>query len=57
VALIRLVSVIATGAAGLAIKAAIPGGQVLLLPAAWRFVRDVLKQLRQSWPQLQALAD
>ena len=55
IALLRLVSVIATGAAGLAAKAAIPGGQVLLLPAAWRFVRDVLKELRQSWPQLQAL--
>jgi hypothetical protein len=55
IALMRLVSVIATGAAGLAAKAAIPGGQVLLLPAAWRFVRDVLRELRQSWPQLQAL--
>jgi hypothetical protein len=55
IALLRLVSVIASGAAGLAAKAAIPGGQVLLLPAAWRFVRDVLKELRQSWPQLQAL--
>ena len=48
VALIRLVSVIATGAAGLAVKAAIPGGQVLLLPAAWKFVRDVLTELRQE---------
>lgn len=56
IALLRLASVIATGAAGLAVKAAIPGAQVLLLPAVWKFVRDVLKELRQSWPQLQALA-
>ena len=51
IALIRLVSVVATGAAGLAVKAAIPGGQVLLLPAVWRFVRDVLAELRQSRPR------
>jgi hypothetical protein len=52
IALIRIVSVVATGAAGLAVKAAIPGGQVLLLPAIWKFVRDVLAELRQSWPKL-----
>ena len=52
IALIRIVSVVATGAAGLAVKAAIPGGQVLLLPAIWKFVRDVLAELRKSWPQL-----
>jgi hypothetical protein len=51
-ALMRTVSVIATGAAGLAVKAAVPGGQVLLLPAAWRFVRDVLKELRQLRAQV-----
>jgi hypothetical protein len=56
IALIRIVSIVATGAAGLAVKAAIPGGQVLLLPAAWRFVRDVLAELRQSWPKLQYLS-
>ena len=52
IALIRIVSVVATGATGLAIKAAIPGGQVLLLPAIWKFVLDVLAELRQSWPKL-----
>ena len=56
IALIRIVSVVATGAAGLAVKAAIPGGQVLLLPAVWKFVRDVLAELRQSWPKLQYLS-
>ena len=55
IALIRIVSVVATGAAGLAVKAAIPGGQVLLLPAIWKFVRDVLAELRQSWPKLEHL--
>jgi len=55
IALIRVVSVVAAGAAGLAVKAAIPGGQVLLLPAVWRFVRDVLAELRQSWPQIRNL--
>ena len=55
IALIRIVSVVATGAAGLAIKAAVPGGQLLLLPAVWRFVRDALEELRQSWPHIQHL--
>jgi hypothetical protein len=55
VALMRVVSVVATGAAGLAVKAAIPGGQLLLLPAIWKFVRDVLAELRQSWPKLRYL--
>lgn len=54
-ALIRVASVVAAGAIGLTVKAAIPGGQITLLPAVWRFVRDVLRTLRQSWPQLQNL--
>ena len=53
VAMMRIISVVATGAVGLAAKAAIPGGQVLLLPAVYKFIRDVLKELRQSWPQIQ----
>ncbi|MGC9399304.1 MAG: hypothetical protein ACP5HM_09210 [Anaerolineae bacterium] len=44
---VRLVSVVTTGAASLALKASMPGGQLLLLPAVWRFVRDVLKELRK----------
>jgi len=56
IALLRIVSVVTTGAAGLALKAAVPGGQVLLLPASWRFVRDVLAELRRSWPQLKYLS-
>jgi hypothetical protein len=53
-ALMRLVNVVVSGAAGLALRASIPGGQVLLLPATWRFVRDVLKELRAAWPEIQA---
>jgi hypothetical protein len=52
IAWIRIVSVVATGAAGLAVKAAVPGGQVLLIPAVWKFVRDVLAELRKSWPKI-----
>ena len=55
IALVRIASVVATGAAGLAIKAVVPGAQVLLLPAVYKFVRDVLKELRRSWPQIQHL--
>jgi hypothetical protein len=55
-ALLRVASVVAAGAVGLAVKAVVPGAQVLLLPAVWRFVRDVLQELRRSWPALQNLA-
>jgi hypothetical protein len=51
-ALVRVVSVVAAGAAGLAAKTAVSGG-VFLLPGVWRFVRDVLKVLRESWPAIQ----
>jgi hypothetical protein len=50
-ALLRVASVVAAGAAGLAAKTAVSGG-VLLLPAVWAFVRDVLRELRQSWPKI-----
>lgn len=39
---LQLIATVAGGAVGLAAKAAVPGGQLLLLPAVWRFVRDVL---------------
>lgn len=50
IALLRVVSVITTGAAGLIVKAVAlpPGGQVLLIPAARRFVLDVMKTLREA---------
>jgi hypothetical protein len=44
-ALIRMVTIVATGAAGLALTLSIPGGQLMALPAVWKFVRDVLKEM------------
>jgi hypothetical protein len=43
--LLRLFVIVVTGALGLALKAHIPGGQILLLPAVYQFVRDVLQEL------------
>ncbi|MBN2002927.1 MAG: hypothetical protein JXA21_06190 [Anaerolineae bacterium] len=54
-ALLRVTGVVVGGAAGLAAKAGIPGGPLTLLPAAWKYVRDVLAELRRSWPQLKQL--
>lgn len=50
IALLRIVSVVTTGAAGLILKAVAlpPGGQVLLIPAARRFILDVMAVLRES---------
>ena len=50
IALLRVVSVVTTGAAGLILKAVAlpPGGQVLLIPAARRFILDVMAVLRES---------
>jgi len=50
IALLRVVSVITTGAAGLILKAVAlpPGGQVLLIPAARRFILDVMTVLREG---------
>jgi hypothetical protein len=50
-ALLRFTSVVISGAVGLAIKITGSGG-VLLLPAVWKFMRDVLEEFRQSWPQI-----
>jgi len=49
IALIRVVSVVTTGAAGLILKSVAlpPGGQVLLIPAARRFILDVMATLRE----------
>lgn len=42
IALLRFVGVVLRGAMEIAAKASIPGGQVLLIPALYRFVRDVV---------------
>ena len=43
-AMMHMISVVGTGAIGLAIKLTVPGGPLLVLPAAWKFVQDVLKE-------------
>ena len=47
----RFVGVVGAGAANVAVKLGIPGGQLLALPAVWNFVKDVLKE----WRTLQAI--
>ena len=54
-ALIRLLTIVGTGATKLALRLTVPGAQLLVLPAAWKFVRDVLEELRRSWPELEHL--
>lgn len=49
---LRLIGVVGTGAANIAVKLALPGGQLLALPAVWTFVKDVLKE----WRELQTAA-
>jgi len=46
-ALVRLVVVVGTGAAGLVARLSVPGAQLLLLPYVWKFVRDVLKEIKE----------
>jgi hypothetical protein len=48
---LRFVGVVGAGAANVAAKLGIPGGQLLALPAVWNFVKDVLKE----WRKLQAI--
>ena len=50
-ALMHMVGIVGTGAIGLAAKFSMPGGQLLVLPAAWKFVQDVLKE----WKNLKAV--
>jgi hypothetical protein len=53
--LIRMVTVIAGGAAGLALKLSVPGGQVMALPAVFKFVRDVLREWNESQSEISNL--
>ncbi len=50
IALLRMVTVVGTGAASLALRLSIPGAQLLALPAACKFVRDVVSELR-DWKE------
>ena len=47
---VRLMVVISTGATKIIIRLATPGAQLLVLPALWQFVRDVVMQLRETQP-------
>jgi hypothetical protein len=46
-AILRILSIVGTGALSLAIKASIPGGQFLLIPAVYKFVNDMLEEFRK----------
>lgn len=46
-ALLRLLAQTSVGAAALAAKFAVPGGAIVALPAAWRYIQDVVKQAQQ----------
>lgn len=45
--LIRLLIVIGAGAAKIIVRLSIPGAQLLVLPAIWQFVRDVIGEYRR----------
>lgn len=45
--LMRLMVVISTGAAKIALRMATPGAQLLALPAIFQFIRDVVQEVRE----------
>jgi hypothetical protein len=45
--LMRLMVVISTGAAKIALRLATPGAQLLALPAVFQFIKDVVKEVRE----------
>ncbi len=47
-ALIRLLGVISANAAKIVLRLATPGAQLLVLPALWQFVRDVIAELQRA---------
>jgi len=46
--LIRMVGVIGTGATKIVLRLATPGAQLLVLPAIWQFIRDVMAEYRRA---------
>jgi hypothetical protein len=46
-ALLHLISIVTSGALSLATKASVPGGQILLIPAVYNYVRDIMRELEQ----------
>lgn len=47
ITILQLVGQISTGAAVLAVRFNLPGGQLMALPAAWRYLQDVSRQARK----------
>ena len=46
-AVLRILTIVGTGALSLTIKASIPGGQFLLIPAVYKFIRDMLGEFKK----------
>jgi hypothetical protein len=46
--MVRTVSVVAAGVGNILLKASLPGSQLMLLPAVYKFVRDVVQLLRRQ---------
>lgn len=46
-AMLRLLVVVGAGAVRLAIRASVPGAQLTLLPAVYKYIREVVQELRQ----------
>lgn len=44
--LVKLLIVVSTGAAKIALRLATPGAQLLVIPAVWQFVKDVIAQIQ-----------
>jgi hypothetical protein len=44
--LVKLLIVVSTGAAKIALRLATPGAQLLVIPAVWQFVKDVIAQMQ-----------
>jgi len=46
-AMLQLLAQITAGAAALAVRFSLPGGAVTALPAAWRYIQDIMAQTKQ----------
>jgi hypothetical protein len=44
--LVKLLIVVSTGAAKIALRLATPGAQLLVIPAVWQFIKDVIAQIQ-----------
>jgi hypothetical protein len=44
--LLKLLTIVSTGATRIALRLATPGAQLLVIPAVWQFVKDVIEQVQ-----------